>query len=75
MRRGWNPKSITHDGLDPMTRLLGQVNEDGFVFVEYDQQWKTFFKAERLGYVNDRYQLTSKGREFLSRCEAVNGRG
>ncbi len=68
MKRRWtNKKSVTMDGLDPMTRLLSQTDPDGFCFVEYDQQWKTVFRAERLGYLDDNQRLTEAGKEYLNK--------
>jgi hypothetical protein len=54
----------------PMRRLL----EDGalpcgMVAVNYEQQWRTLFKAQRLGYLDGCQRLTDKGRAFL----AANG--
>jgi hypothetical protein len=63
-RRKWTNKSpITNDGLAPMVRLLRQVDDTGLVAVEYDQQWKTFFKAQRQGLVDDDGRITQRGRE------------
>lgn len=55
----------------PMRKLLSSVNADGKVFVDYEQQWRTFNKAQRLGFVDDDYNLTQAGREWLAQHTPV----
>lgn len=63
------------DTRTPMLRLLQgcQLRADGtgrvMVAVEYDQQWRTLWKAQRLGYLDADQYLTTKGREFLASQE------
>lgn len=53
----------------PLRRLLEDCWSEarGTVEVSYEQQFRTFFKAQRLGYIDERSALTDKGREFLAR--------
>lgn len=65
------PRHIAmNDKRCPMRRLLEDCwNEKrGTVEVSYEQQFRTFFKAQRLGYIDDRSALTDKGREFIARA-------
>lgn len=59
-----------HVGVDdkrcPMMRLLQDcVSRDGSVQPNYEQQFRTMFKAQRLGYIDSSCRLTSTGREFI----------
>lgn len=56
------------DTRSPMLRLLQDCWSEvrGTVEVEYAQQFPTFFKARRLGYVDDRSRLTESGRQFAA---------
>ncbi len=53
------------DTRSPMLRLLAGAHADGYVEVNYDAQWRTLFKARRLGLLDDRSRLTEKGRAFV----------
>jgi hypothetical protein len=61
------------DKRDPMLRLLedGQSPHNGkvHVWVNYHEQHRTLWKAQRLGYVTDDGDqlLTDKGREYIER--------
>ena len=63
----------------PMMRLLedGQLPPDASgnitVAVSYDQQWRTLWKAQRLGYLDANQRLTDKGRAKLERARARAG--
>jgi len=59
------------DTRSPMRRLLetGLTRASGSVEVEYDQQWRTFIKAQSLGYVEQHgswWSLSEAGRAFLA---------
>ena len=56
------------DERSPMRRLLeSAARRDGNAEAEYDAQWRTLFKAIRLGYVDDNnHALTDAGRTFLA---------
>lgn len=70
------PVALT-DARQPLLRLLqdgrcrGAARPEGGFFVmvavNYDQQWRTLWKAQELGYVcnDDRQCLTEKGVAFL----------
>lgn len=69
MRRGvFRPRYVTPgDTRSPMRRLL----EDGqcghrFVAVNYDEQFRTLWKAQRLGYLTDEQFITPAGLAFLA---------
>lgn len=51
----------------PMRRLLRDCQHNGRIEVDYEQQWKTFFKGQRLGYIDDRGFITAAGRAALSK--------
>lgn len=55
------------DTRSPMLRLLQDCNVQGMIQVDYAQQWRTLFKAQRLGYVDDRQHLTERGAAFVAR--------
>jgi hypothetical protein len=56
------------DARDPMTRLLEDGQDgNGFVFVRYDQQWKTVARAQRDGMLDENQRITDKGRDYLRR--------
>jgi len=63
------------DKRPPMVRLLQDRIGDQ-VCVAYDQQWRTFWKAQALGYVENTEshpeKITKKGLDFLARWEARN---
>jgi len=56
------------DTRSPMLRLLAGAHADGHVEVNYDAQWRTLCKAQRLGLLDDRYPayLTDAGRAWLA---------
>ena len=55
------------DKRSPMLRLLADCTlSNGHVEVEYDQQWRTLFKAERLGFVNADMYITESGKKFVA---------
>lgn len=58
----------TTDSRSPMLRLLQDGESFGHVYVNYDQQWRTLWKAQRLGYVTDDCDqlLTDAGRAFIA---------
>lgn len=62
-----NRPSISRDGKSPMYRLLNAVANSGLVAVDYHQQWRTLFKAQRLGYIDADGYLTQEGANFLAR--------
>jgi hypothetical protein len=68
MRKWTNKPSVTSDGLSPMVRLLRQVDARGRVCVDYDQQWRTFFKAQELGYIDEDGRLTQAGIDYSGRA-------
>jgi hypothetical protein len=53
----------------PMLRLLTDCNVGGAGSIEvgYEAQWKTYFKAQRLGYIADG-RITEKGIEFVKKA-------
>lgn len=53
MKHWTNNKSIKLDGKTPMQRLFDGVKVGDRLCIDYHQQWKTRFKAEKLGYVNE----------------------
>jgi hypothetical protein len=67
LRWPFRPRHVDlDDKRSPMVRLLQDCKSpDGSIQPNYEQQFRTLFKAERLGYVDDRYFLTPAGREFL----------
>lgn len=72
IRRG--VRRIDHaDKRSPLLRLLqdGQLRADArgvMVAVQFDQQWRTLWKAQRFGYVDADQYLTDKGRAFLAKA-------
>ena len=52
-----------------MLRLLAGANPLGEVEVNYEAQWRTMFKAQRLGLLDERFpaRLTEAGREWLAK--------
>ena len=74
-RRGiFRPRNVAMgDERSPLLRLLqdGRTT-DGHIEVCYAAQWPTFFKAQRLGYVDDRGDLTESGKAWIAirQCEA-----
>jgi hypothetical protein len=69
-RRARWPFRARHVDLDdkrsPMLRLLQDcVSQDGSVQPNYEQQFRTAFKAQRAGYLDDKFFLTTAGREFV----------
>ena len=71
-RRGiYRPRYLTlGDTRSPMRRFLEDAEnlKTGTVEVQYDQQWRTLFRAQRLGYVSgdgDNVRITDAGRAFL----------
>ncbi len=71
-RRGLcRPRYLTPgDSRSPMRRLLEDAlnQRTGNVEVQYDQQWRTFFKAQRRGYIaggGDNVRVTEAGEAFL----------
>ena len=60
--------------LSPMHRFLAETNRRNSAEIEYTQQWKTFFKAVRLGYITDLTSpLTKKGKAELIRLDKEEG--
>lgn len=55
----------------PLVRLLqkGQDGHPGHVEVYYHQQWRTLFKAQRQGYLDQDANLTDKARALLAELE------
>jgi hypothetical protein len=52
-----------------MERLLVDcICADGTVQVAYEQQWRTMFKGQRLGYLDDSFppRPTDAGRAYLA---------
>jgi len=62
---------VPGDTRPPMQRLLQDCNNEqsGMVEVAYEAQFRTLFKAQRLGYVDAQQRLTDKGRALLSQLE------
>ena len=62
------------DKRPPMVRLLQDRDNNGYVFIDYNQQWRTYWKAQDLGYVEDTEnhpeKITQKGLDFLKKWEA-----
>lgn len=55
------------DNRSPMLRLLQDcVSPDGSVQPDYEQQFRTLFKAQRLGYVDDNFRITDSGKAFAA---------
>ncbi len=53
---------------DPMLRFLCESKHSGYAAPMYHQQWQTYFKAQRLGYITDDDTLatiTDKGLQFI----------
>jgi hypothetical protein len=61
------------DKRSPMLRLLQdcECGSTGQIEVAYEQQFRTLFKAERLGLVDKNHHLTEKGRNYIA-TKAVN---
>jgi hypothetical protein len=55
---------VIGDKRTPMQRLLqdAETGNTGHVEVNYAAQWPTFFKAQRLGYLDANGDLTDAGR-------------
>ena len=78
IRRGvFRPRNVSpNDKRSPMLRLLfdnstGTVGDA--VYVAYDAQWRTLWKAQRLGYLTDPEQrLTQAGADFIARETSKN---
>lgn len=71
-RRGlYRPHYLKHgDARSPMRRFLEDAENPitKTYEVHYDQQWRTLFRAQRLGYVSgdgDNVRITDAGRAFL----------
>jgi hypothetical protein len=73
LRWPFRPRHVAFDDKrSPMLRLLQDcVSPDGSVQPDYEQQFRTMFKAQRLGYLDDKFCLTVSGREFLSASQGV----
>jgi hypothetical protein len=74
----WRPRNVAVDDTrSPMLRLLQDSNNavSGMVEVSYAQQWPTFFKAQRLGYIDQVGKVTEKGAEFVARALTAGKRG
>ena len=56
-----------NDTRSPMHRFLEDAaTPDGRVFPTYDAQWRTLWKAQRLGYVDGHNNITAAGRIAIS---------
>ncbi len=54
------------DERPPLLRLLQDGRQGNSVYVSYPAQWKTLFKAQRLGLIDEgEHTLTAKGLKFL----------
>jgi hypothetical protein len=64
----FRPRNVAiDDKRSPMQRLLSDcLHPDGSVQPDYEQQFRTLFKAQRLGYVDDRCYITEAGRKFIA---------
>ena len=67
LRRG-TKRVAQNDKRTPMHRLLESAHK-GMCCIDYDQQWRTLWKAQRLGFVDDNQYITSKGQEYLQNCQ------
>ena len=61
------------------TALSRKGEHEGIIEVNYDQQWRTAWKAHELGYAEGEYPytVTQKGRDWLVRKQkggAIEGR-
>jgi|HubBroStandDraft_5_1064220.scaffolds.fasta_scaffold299824_2 hypothetical protein len=67
-RRGlFRPRNVAlSDKRSPMLRLLQDANVNGAIEPNYPAQFPTLFKAQRLGYVDDRQRITDKGFAFIT---------
>jgi hypothetical protein len=75
MNRGVRrPRHVdVNDKRSPMVRCLqdasrgARLNDAGMpqVWPNYPEQWRTIFKAQRLGYVDADQFLTRKGKDFI----------
>lgn len=64
------------DKRPPLQKLLEAADRWQQVFVEYHQQWATFAKAERLGFIKlesgcNVHTITDKGREYLKSKQTI----
>ena len=66
-RRGlFRPRYVAiGDTRDPMTRLLSGYVEGDQVFPQYDAQWKTIWKAQRIGFLDSDQKATKTGVEYV----------
>ena len=63
---------IGNTKLSPMHRFLAETDRRDSAEIEYTQQWKTFFKAVRLGYITDLTSpLTKKGKAELTKLNSL----
>lgn len=72
----FRPRNVAIDDTrSPMLRLLQDCNnaQSGRVEVAYAQQWPTFFKAQRLGYIDRNQHMTETGAALIAeqRSEAT----
>jgi hypothetical protein len=59
------------DKRSPLLRLLQDARTIGdHIEVNYARQWPTFFRAQRLGYIDAHGDLTDKGKELLA-CNSI----
>lgn len=69
-RRGTSRVSI-QDKRTPVVRMLqDSADKSGMICIAYDQQWKTLWKAQELGWVDANQYITDKGREHLAKFAA-----
>jgi hypothetical protein len=61
----FRPRNVAiGDKRSPMLRLLQDCNVRGRIEPNYEQQFRTLFKAQRLGYVDGNCMLTDSGKDF-----------
>ena len=75
-RLGWRGKRPGYLSIgetrSPMHRFLQETNDAKVAAPEYHQQWRTLWKAIKLGYITDfGGQLTAEGRAELARLSAT----
>ena len=64
------------DKRPPLLKLLSGADRWQQVFVEYHQQWATFTKAEKQGFIKlesgcNVHTITDKGREYLKSKQTI----